>query len=81
MGAVGLLAGAGGVIAGGYAGDAITRKRAGGHSLTIGVSMLAAAPLAALTLMVTSHTPVHGADHDHRVPALGLQRPRRRGRR
>ena len=57
MGAVGLLAGAGGVIAGGYAGDAITRKRAGGHSLTIGVSMLAAAPLAALTLMVTSHTP------------------------
>jgi predicted MFS family arabinose efflux permease len=57
MGAVGLVAGAGGVVAGGYAGDALTRKRAGGHSLTIGVSMLVAAPLAALTLMVTSHPP------------------------
>ncbi len=57
MGTVGLIAGAGGVVAGGYVGDAITRRRPGGHSLTIGASMLAAAPLAALTLMVTSHPP------------------------
>jgi MFS family permease len=57
MGAVGLLAGAGGVVAGGYAGDALNRRRAGGHSLTIGASMLAAAPFAALTLVVTAHLP------------------------
>jgi MFS family permease len=57
MGVVGLIAGAGGVVAGGYAGDAVTRRRAGGHSLTIGVSMLVAAPLAALSLLVTSHPP------------------------
>ena len=57
MGAVGLLAGAGGVVAGGYAGDALNRRRPGGHSLTIGVSMLAAAPFAALSLIVTAHLP------------------------
>jgi predicted MFS family arabinose efflux permease len=57
MGAVGLLAGAGGVVAGGYAGDALNRRRPGGHSLTIGASMLAAAPVAALSLLVTAHVP------------------------
>ncbi len=54
MAAVGLVAGAGGVVAGGYAGDALNRRRAGGHALTIGASMLLAAPLAALTLIVTA---------------------------
>jgi MFS family permease len=53
MAAVGLGAGAGGVMAGGYAGDALNRRGRGGYALAIGVSMLAAAPVGALALLAT----------------------------
>lgn len=53
MGIVGLACGAGGVVAGGYAGDALNRRRVGGHALAIGYSMLLAVPVGAVTLMVT----------------------------
>jgi len=52
---VGIACGAGGVIAGGYVGDAWTRRRRGGHALTIGVSMLLAVPFGAAALLVTWH--------------------------
>jgi predicted MFS family arabinose efflux permease len=51
---VGVACGAGGVIAGGYVGDAWTRRRRGGHALTIGVSMLIAVPIGAAALIVTN---------------------------
>jgi predicted MFS family arabinose efflux permease len=50
---VGLGAGAGGVIVGGYAGDAFNRRARGGHALAIGISMLLAVPAGALALLVT----------------------------
>ncbi len=50
MAFVGLFCGAGGVIVGGYMGDALNRRRRGGHAMTIGVSMLAAVPVGALAL-------------------------------
>ena len=50
---VGLVCGAGGVIVGGYVGDALNRRGRGGHALTIGVSMLIGAPVGAVALMVT----------------------------
>jgi MFS family permease len=53
MAVVGLLAGVGGVIVGGYAGDAFNRRANGGHALTIGLSMLIGAPVGALALIVT----------------------------
>jgi MFS family permease len=53
MAVVGLLAGVGGVIVGGYAGDAFNRRAKGGHSLTIGLSMLIGAPVGAMALVVT----------------------------
>ncbi len=49
---VGIGCGAGGVIVGGYVGDALTRRRRGGHALTIGVSMLIAVPFGASALLV-----------------------------
>ena len=55
MAVVGLIAGVGGVIVGGYAGDAFNRRRNGGHALTIGLSMLIGAPVGALALMVSGH--------------------------
>ncbi len=55
MAVVGLVAGAGGVIAGGYVGDALSRRARGGHALTIGGSMLIGAPVGALALLVTGH--------------------------
>ena len=55
MAVVGLVAGAGGVIAGGYVGDALSRRARGGHALTIGGSMLIGAPVGALALLVTDH--------------------------
>jgi MFS family permease len=57
MGIVGILAGAGGVIVGGHTGDVLARKRAGGHALTIGVSMLAAVPFGVATLLISAHGP------------------------
>jgi predicted MFS family arabinose efflux permease len=53
MGVIGLFAGAGGVVAGGYAGDALSRRGRGGHALCIGLAMLIAVPLGTLTLLVT----------------------------
>lgn len=50
---VGIVCGGGAVILGGYMGDALTRRARGGHALTIGVSMLAAAPVGAVALLVT----------------------------
>jgi hypothetical protein len=51
---VGLACGGGGVVAGGYTGDALTRRRgAGGHAKTVGVSMLLAVPAGIATLLVT----------------------------
>lgn len=50
---VGLGAGAGGVIVGGYAGDAFNRRARGGHALAIGLSMLLAVPVGALALVIT----------------------------
>ena len=49
---VGLGAGAGGVIAGGYAGDAFSKRARGGHALAIGLSMLLAVPIGAAALLV-----------------------------
>jgi len=52
MALVGLSAGAGGVIAGGYAGDAFSKRARGGHALAIGLSMLLAVPIGAAALLV-----------------------------
>jgi len=53
MGAVGLLPGIGGVIAGGYLGDWFTRRRGtGGHAQAIGVSLIAAVPFGVASLLI-----------------------------
>ena len=52
MGAVGLGCGIGGVIAGGYFGDALSRRARGGHSMAIGVSLLAAVPFGVASLLI-----------------------------
>jgi len=52
MGFVGIVATGAGVIAGGHAGDALTRRARGGHSLAIGLSLLLAVPVGALALVV-----------------------------
>jgi MFS family permease len=50
---VGLFAGVGGVIVGGYAGDALTRRYGrGGHARTIGISMLLGVPFGVAALLV-----------------------------
>jgi MFS transporter, Spinster family, sphingosine-1-phosphate transporter len=54
MAIVGLVCGAGGVIAGGLAGDALSRRARGGHALAIGVSMLLAFPAGAISLLIPS---------------------------
>jgi MFS family permease len=53
MATVGLFCGAGGVIAGGYAGDALSKRARGGHALTIGIAMLVAVPVGVSALLVT----------------------------
>jgi len=50
---VGLVCGAGGVVAGGYAGDAFNRRRRGGHALSIGLSMALAFPFGVAALLIT----------------------------
>jgi MFS transporter, Spinster family, sphingosine-1-phosphate transporter len=57
MAFVGLVCGAGGVIVGGYMGDALNRRGRGGHALTIGISMLLATPMGILAL-TSSNIPV-----------------------
>jgi MFS family permease len=53
MACVGLVAGVGGVVAGGYAGDRLSRRYGrGGHALTIGLSSLLAVPFGVAALMI-----------------------------
>src|SRR5207302_2578648 len=54
MSAVGVGCGIGGVVAGGYFGDALTRRRRGGHSLAIGLSLIAAVPFGVASLLITN---------------------------
>jgi MFS transporter, Spinster family, sphingosine-1-phosphate transporter len=53
MAFVGVFCGAGGVIVGGYMGDALNRRARGGHALTIGISMLIAVPVGTAALLVS----------------------------
>jgi MFS transporter, Spinster family, sphingosine-1-phosphate transporter len=50
---VGLVCGIGGVVAGGYLGDALTRRARGGHARAIGLSFLVAVPFGVPALLVT----------------------------
>ena len=53
---VGLVPAIGGVVAGGYLGDALTRRRGtGGHAQAIGVSLIAAVPFGVASLLITQH--------------------------
>ncbi len=45
-----IVCGAGGVLAGGYAGDALSRRARGGHALTVGISFLVASPVGVAAL-------------------------------
>src|SRR5450432_1731838 len=54
---VGLVCGVGGVVVGGNVGDRLNRRAAGGHALTIGVSMLAAVPVGAVALFTHPRVP------------------------
>ena len=54
MAAVGIVCGVGGVVAGGYLGDALTRRAPGGHARAIGLSLLIAIPVGVATLLVTN---------------------------
>ncbi|HXU00555.1 MAG TPA: MFS transporter [Polyangia bacterium] len=55
MAGVGLVCGIGGVVAGGYFGDYLTRRRGrGGHARAIGLSLLAAIPFGVASLLVTN---------------------------
>ena len=51
---VALVCGVGGVLAGGYGGDALARRRRGGHALVVGVSFLLAVPLGLIALFIPS---------------------------
>jgi len=57
MAVVGLVCGAGGVVAGGYAGDALNRRAAGGYALAVGLSLLLAFPAGAAALVVPGKVP------------------------
>ena len=56
MAAVGIVCGVGGVVAGGYLGDALNRRAPGGHARAIGLSLLVAIPIGVATLLIT-HKP------------------------
>jgi MFS transporter, Spinster family, sphingosine-1-phosphate transporter len=51
---VGVLCGIGGVVTGGLVGDAVGRRRPGGHALVMGGSLLIAVPLGVACLLVTN---------------------------
>jgi MFS family permease len=51
---VGLVCGIGGVVAGGYLGDALNRRAPGGHARAIGLSLLVATPFGVVSLLVTN---------------------------
>jgi MFS transporter, Spinster family, sphingosine-1-phosphate transporter len=54
MAGVGIVPGIGGVVAGGYLGDALTRRRGrGGHAQAIGLSLIAAVPFGVASLLIT----------------------------
>jgi MFS family permease len=55
MAGVGVVCAMGGVVAGGYLGDALTRRIGrGGHALAIGVSLLVAVPFGVASLLMTN---------------------------
>ena len=54
MAAVGIVCGVGGVVAGGYLGDALTKRAPGGHARAIGLSLLLAIPAGVATLLITN---------------------------
>jgi MFS family permease len=54
LGLVAIVCGAGGVLAGGYAGDALARRRRGGHSVVVGWSFLASVPFGVAALFIPS---------------------------
>ncbi|HVZ73905.1 MAG TPA: MFS transporter [Polyangia bacterium] len=54
VGLVAIVCGAGGVLAGGYAGDALARRRKGGHALVVGWSFLASVPVGLVALFIGS---------------------------
>jgi MFS family permease len=54
MAGVGLVCGIGGVVAGGYFGDFLTRRGGrGGHARAIGLSLIAAVPFGVASLLIT----------------------------
>jgi hypothetical protein len=56
MGVVGLVCGIGGVVAGGYFGDYLTRRGGrGGHARAIGLSLMLAFPFGVASLLITQH--------------------------
>jgi MFS family permease len=55
MAGVGLVCGIGGVVAGGYLGDALTKRSGrGGHARAIGMSLLVAIPFGVASLLVSN---------------------------
>jgi MFS transporter, Spinster family, sphingosine-1-phosphate transporter len=56
MAGVGVVCGIGGVVAGGYMGDALSRRWRGGHAMAIGVSLLLAFPFGVAALLITHQT-------------------------
>jgi MFS family permease len=51
---VAIVCGAGGVLAGGYAGDALSRRRRAGHALVVGLSFIASVPVGFVALFCPS---------------------------
>jgi hypothetical protein len=54
LGVVAIVCGAGGVLAGGYAGDALSRRVRAGHALVVGVSFIASVPVGLVALFIPS---------------------------
>jgi MFS family permease len=54
LGLVAIVCGAGGVLAGGYAGDALSRRVRAGHALVVGVSFIASVPVGLVALFIPS---------------------------
>ena len=81
LGLVAIVCGAGGVLAGGYAGDALSRRVRAGHALVVGVSFIASVPVGARRALRAVALRLPRAHGRRRVPLLRLQRPHRRRRR
>ncbi len=52
LGLVAIVCGAGGVLAGGYAGDALSRRVRAGHALVVGVSFILSVPVGLIALFI-----------------------------